>query len=687
MKTMNGSLIRTTVALYLAGSLAMGLPAFAQSQAQQQSQAQTQQSQTQSQPSQAAAAPQSTTPRSFSNLFKGPDYSHGKRMFPNLFSVYSPMRIPPPDLTNAPTLGSMIHDGKLELTIDDAIGLALANNLDIQVQRFQPWFGETDLLRTEGGGTPQGQFTFGSGGGGAFDPVLFSTVSISDATTPVNNPFTTGVGASGIAAFQSHQSQFNSGYAQAFHTGTSLTMQWNNTRSSSSATANLFNPSVSSSLAVSISQPLLRGFGILPNTRFIIEAKNEVKEDKLTFEEQVITSVTSVQNQYWALVGARENVAVQQSALATAQKLYQDNQRQLQIGTMAPLDVLTAQSEVAADNQSLIVAQTNQLQQQTLLMNLISKNSMDPSLRDVEIIPTTTADNIPPVPTIAVDDAVKEAWQKRPELKFDELGLNTAGIEVRATRNELLPSLSLTGTYTSAGLGGNSILSTRVPSAFGANVNEPICGAGSTATNCLATGEFGSTATAFNTTTTLTPGGLSDSLDQAFHGRFPTYSASLSFNLPIRNRSAQADNARAQLTQRQLQTMYQRDQNTIAVAVHNALISIQQGQGQVAAATTATQLAQQTLDDEQKRYQLGASTSYLVIQRSRDLTAAKFNELQARINLEIALVNFNLAMGRTLDTNNISLSAANQNPKILSDPLIPGTIDGDLVGSTPALHQ
>ncbi|HEV2342126.1 MAG TPA: TolC family protein [Candidatus Acidoferrales bacterium] len=682
MKTMNASLIRSAVALYLAGSLAMGLPAFAQSQAQQQSQAQTQQSQTQSQPAQNAAAPQTAAPRSFPNLFQGPDYSHGKRMFPNLFSVYSPMRIPPPDLTNSPTLASMIHDGKLQLAIEDAIGLALANDLDIQVQRFQPWFGETDLLRTEGGGTPQGQFTFGSGGGGAFDPVLFSSLNISDAVTPVANPFTSGVGSSGVGSAQSHSDQYSFGYSQLLHTGTSFTAQFQNIRASSNATANFFNPSLQNSLSINLSQPLLRGFGILPTTRFIIEAKNEVKQNKLTFEQQVITTVTAVQNQYWAYVGARENVAVQQSALATAQKLYSDNQRQLQIGTMAPLDVLTAQSEVAADNQQLIFAQTNELQQQTVLMNLISKNSMDTTLQGVEIIPTTTADNIPPVPTIAVPDAVKEAWSKRPELQFDELGLNTAGIEVKATRNELLPSLTLSGTYQSTSLAGVLTTSASTPTgAFttGATIVD------STGTPVAPSQFVG--IPVVTTTTTRTATGLGDNYDTIFHNKFPTYAASLSFSLPLRNRSAQADNARAQLTQRQLQTMYQRDQNTIAVAVHNALIAIQQGQSQVAAATTATQLAQQTLDDEQKRYQLGASTSYQVILRSRDLTTAKFNELQARINLEIALVNFNQAMGRSLDANNITLSAGNQNPRIFSDPLIPGTIDGELAGSTPALHQ
>lgn len=671
---MNGRLIRTAVALYLAASLAAGMPAFAQAQSPQQTQAQPQQSQS-------APPPQTTPPKSFPNLFKGPDYSHGERMFPNFFSVYSPMRIPPPDLTNAPALTSMVQDGKLNLSLEDAIGLALADNLDIQVQRFQPWFGQTDLLRTEGGGTPQGQFTFGSGGGGAFDPVLFSTFNMSDSVVPVANPFTSGVGSSGISAAQSHSNQYNFGYSQALHTGTSLTVQFANARNSSNATANFFNPSLQNTLSFNISQPLLRGFGLLPNTRFIIEAKNEVKQNTLTFEAQVITSVTAVQNQYWQLVFARENVNVQQAALATAQKLFEDNKRQLEIGTLAPLDVLTAESEVATDEQNLIVAQSNQLQQQTNLMNLITKNPMDPALQNVEIVPMTTAAEVPQAPTIAPADAVKEAWSKRPELKFDRLGLNTDGVEARATRNELLPSLTLSGTYQSTSLAGVSTTSTQTITGFTPNPNAPVLLSGAQVPN-----EFVGTPV-FTTTTTSTATGLGDNYDTIFHNKFPTYAASLTFSLPIRNRSAQADNARAQLNERRDQTSYQRDQNTIAVAVRNALIAIQNGEAQVTAAIKATQLAQQTLDDEQKRYQLGASNSYNVVLRTRDLTAAKGNELQARITLEIAFVNFNQAMGRTLETNNITLAADNLRPRISANPLIPGTFDGELAGGDPALHQ
>ena len=697
---MTGSLIRTGVALYLAAMLAVGLPGFAQAQSQQTTpppaQAQppastapqnpsatpSQQGNppaTQAQP-QSSATPQNASAMPYPNLLSGPDYSKGQRVFPNIFAPYFSIHVPPPELDNTPTIYSLIHNGKLELSLQDAIALALQNNLDIRVQRYYPWYGETDLLKAEGGGTPNGQFTLGSGGGGTFDPVIGATASIADNSIPANNPFTTGIGGQllQVVPFKTHQTQFNVGYSQELHTGTLFSFGLNNTRTSSTSAANFFNPSVSSMLFASIQQPLLRGFGILPVTRFIIEAKNTLKQDNLVFQEQVINSVTQVENQYWQLVYARQNVEVQKAALGTSQKLYEDNKRQLEIGTLAPLDVLTAESEIATDNQLVIQAQTNLLQQQTLLLQLITKKLLDPAFQDVEVIPTTPIERLSAVPSMTLPDAVKEAWANRPELKIDALTLTNDNVEIKATRSELLPALTLSGNYQSAGLGGISTIKTSTPLTIGANLNAPIVDANG---NPIP-GEFASVPLTFNTTATVFPGGVGNAYSSIFQNQFPSYSASLNLSLPLRNRSAQADNARAILNQRSFQTVYQRDKNTIVVGVRNALIAIQQDAAQVVATEKATQLSQQTLDDEQKKYSLGASTSYNVILRSRDLTTAKGNELLAKANLEIALVNFNLAMGRTLSTNNITIADARGRAINFSasQPLIPGTIDGHLAG-------
>ncbi|HET6199016.1 MAG TPA: TolC family protein [Candidatus Acidoferrales bacterium] len=674
---MTGRLIRTAVALYLAAALAVGYPGLAQAQSQQTTPPQAQTTTTQTQ---TPAAQQTPAAMPYPNLRSGPDYTKGRQWFPNIFAPYFSINVPPPDLTNTPAIYSLIHDGKLELTLQDATALALQNNLDIRVQRYLPWFGETDVLRAEGGGTPTGSFVLGSGGGGTFDPVIGATASIADNTTPVNNPFIsgTGTGTNSLVALKSHQTQLNIGYSQELHTGTSFSFGLDNTRSSSSSSANFFNPSVSSQLFASIQQPLLRGFGLLTVTRFIVETKNTLKEDNLTFEEQVINSVTQVENQYWQLVYARQNVDVQKAALATSQKLYEDNKRQLEIGTLAPLDVLTAESEIATDNQLVIQAQTNLLQQQTLLLQLITKNLLDPAFQDVEVVPTTPIEESVAVPSIALPDAVKEAWANRPELQVEQFQLANDDIEIKATRNELLPALTLSANYQSSGLGGISRINSSTPLTFVPNLNVPIVDASG---NPIA-GEFVGVGNTFNTTTTVVPGGVGDAYSAIFQNQFPSYSASLNLSLPLRNRSAQADHARALLNERQYQTIYQQEKNTIVVGVRNALIAIQQDAAQVVATEKATQLAQQTLDDEQKKYSLGASTSYNVILRSRDLTAAKGNELLAKANLQIALVNFNLAMGRTLSANNITLADARHRAIDLEaqQPLIPGTLGGRLAG-------
>jgi len=637
---MTGRVFRVIVALYLGASLAVGMPAFAQAPAQQQ--------QTQA-PSQASALSQQPSD-SYTALLGRQDYSRNKRTFPDIFSAYTPRFVPQPNLVNSPKIYDLIQNGQLQLSLQDAVSLALENDLDIAVAEYTPWIDQTQLLNAEGGGTPLGQFVIGSGGGGAFDPVLFSTIGISDTTSPVNNPFLSGAGTTFLTSIQTHSSTFDFGYSQKLHTGTTFSISLNNTRSSSTLQENIFNPSVQSSLSFTVQQPLLQGFGRLSNMRFILEARNTDEVGKLQFEEQVITSVTQAENQYWTLVADRQAVDVAKQTLGVAQKLYQDDERQLQIGTLAHLDVVTAESQIASDNQALIAAQTTEIQQETVVLNLITKDPTDQRLQGVQIVPTTTLEEASQVPPIALPDAVKEAWSNRPELKVDQFTLNNFGIEVKATKNSLLPQLNLSGTFASAGLSGV---------------------------------DFNAAAIQAQGITPPPSGGVPTVYSNIFHNNFPTYSATMQFSMPLRNRSAQAANAQAQLSEREEQTVYQRDKNTIVVGVRQALTAVQQDAALVTADVKATQLAQETYDDEVKKFDLGASTTYNVVLQSRDLNAAKLNELTAKTNLAIALVNFNQALGRTLSANNITI-AGNRQPIdnfTASAPNIPGTIGQRLAGT------
>ncbi len=288
-------------------------------------------------------------------------FDRAPRAFPNLINPYKPIRIEEPVLTNSPRADQLIHDGKLEISLQDAVELALENNLDIAVQRYNPWFADAGILKANAGGF--GGVVPGAAFGGStannpllnFDPLITSTISLDDRKVPVNNPLTsgTGTGVSSLASLALHTSTYNFQYSQSFQTGTNFFTTWDNTRSSSSSPANLFNPSVQSSIFVGLQQQLLNGFGRSVNTRNIRIAKNNRKIADWAFTQQAITTVTNTITAYWELVFARENVKVQQQAVTVAQKLYNDNKKQLEIGTMAPLDVTRAESELAKPSKLL----------------------------------------------------------------------------------------------------------------------------------------------------------------------------------------------------------------------------------------------------------------------------------------------------------------------------------------------
>ena len=643
----NGSCRHAAIALLTAASLMLS-PVHAQSQ-------EASAPATQAPP----AAPASGLTRNL-KFSAGPDYSNGPRWFPDLTAPYRPLKVLEPPLANTPHVGQLIQNGQLMLSLEDAISLALENNMDIAVQEFTPWLAQAVLLRAKSGINNKTQF----------DPSFTGNLSVEEQTFPINNPFLAGVGTgAGATALINHSTIGNFGYTQGFHTGTQVQVSFNNTRSSTTSAFNSFNPSVQSTLQVQVTQPLLNGFGRLANTRYILEAKNSVKVGQSQLVQQVIATVTQVATDYWELVYARESVKVQQAAVAVSTKLYGDNKKQLEIGTMAPLDVLTAESQLSTDQQNLIVAQTTQLLDQTKVLNDITKDPLAGPLATIDIIPTTPIALPEVTETISIQDAMKEAWQKRPEIEQAELNLKNAGIEIKATRNSLLPSLSIFGMYSTTGLGGNSV--TRTPTGVAPNLASQILD--STGAPAL----IGGLPIYVQTPTfalTPAPGGIGEAWDQLGHSHYPTFQGGINLTLPIRNRAAQADSANALLNQRQLEAKYRQLQNTIFLSVRNAQIALAQGRGQVAAAEKARSLAQQTLDDEQKKYQLGASTSYNVVLRERDLTAAQGTELRARISLLEAELNFNQAMGRTLDVNRIVVAGARPAGPALV-PNIPGAPD------------
>jgi len=613
-------------------------------------------------------------------------YTNSPGLWPNITAPYRTWYVNPGALSNSPRLAQLIQSGKMNLSLQDAIALALENSMDIVVQRYNPWMADASILKTKAGGFGYGVPGSLSVGSTAnlpsliFDPYLTQTISITSALIPVNNPLTSGAGTgtNGIAALGVHQNIYNTAFSQGFSTGTTLNVFWDNTRSSSTSTFNLFDPSVQSTIGISFAQQLLQGVGRNVTRRNILVAENNRKIADLAFAQQAITTVTNTITAYWELVYARQNVQVQQQAVTVSQKLYNDNKKQLEIGTMAPLDVTRAESELATNTQNLIVAQTTQLQDELVLKNFISKDPTASDLIDVEIIPTDKPDAPQSIQLAPFADAVKEAFVNRPDVQEQILNVRNGEIDVKATKNALLPLATLTGTFTSTGLAGNSLAFASAaaagPQVVDANGN-PVTVLNS---SNVPIPVFVPTAT--TTVTGVNKTGLSDSLSQVFHNRFPNYTVGLNVTLPLRNRSAQADSVHAQLTQRQLEAQMQQIKNSAVLDVRNTSIALEQGRAQVQAASKARELQQQTFDAEDKKYRLGASTVYNVILTQRDLITAQGTELRALANLAEAKANYERALGRTLQVNSVTIAGAKKGD-IERDTLIPGTLNGQVVGT------
>src|SRR6266700_380378 len=604
------------------------------------------------------------------------NFSRAPKPFPNLINPYRPIKIEEPGLTNSPRIDQLIHDGKLELSLQDAVELALENSMDIVVQRYNPWFADTGILKARAGGF--GGVTPGAVYGGStannpllnYDPVITTTLSYDDRNIPVNNPLTsgTGTGVSALVPLTLHTATYNTQYSQGFQTGTTFFTAWDNTRSSSSSRANLFNPSVQSSIFVGFQQQLLNGFGRAVNTRNIRIAKNNRKIADLAFTQQAITTTTNTITAYWELVYARENVKVQQQAVAVSEKLFNDNKKQLEIGTMAPLDVTRAEAQLATDRQNLIVAQTVQLTDEQTLKNAITRNPLDPKVVNVEIIPTDKPAAPAQTEAPSFEEALKEAYAKRPDLLEQVYNLKNAALDVKATHNALLPTATLSAQYGTVGLAGNSKPLPTIPVA-----GAPVVDANGNPVPSLI---LPSLARASNVTNFA---GFSDAMKMVLHNDFPDYAAQVSITIPIRNRSLQADNQRSQLVQRQIEMEVQQLKNAALLDVRSTYTAVEQDRARVAAASKASELQRQTFEAEQKRYQLGASTVYQVILTQRDYVNARGNELRALADLLEARANYERAVGKTLEVNHVTVADA-EGGAIDRETLIPGTLHGQVVG-------
>src|SRR5579871_466222 len=597
-----------------------------------------------------------------SNAIVPPADASGSGHFARLIAPYRGRVVAPVNLNNSNRLEALTRAGSLYLSLQDAIALALENNLDIEMQRYGEQVADANLLRAEAGGfaappsvavTPgpgsvtgappsaglQGLLVAGATQTGTLipnlDPAIVGGANWGHQTIPQSSSFVTGT-----SALIQHQDLSNVSVQKYWTTGTQLSLGLNNTSATTNSARAQFSPATNSSLSLNFSQHLLQGFGRGVNTRQIRIAKNNRELNDLTFKAQVIATVSAVKDLYWDLVSYQENVKVQQDNLAASQRLYEDNKKQVEVGTLAPIEVTRAEAEIASNQQTLTVAQTQLLQQETILKNALSRRGViSPELANVHIIPIDRI-VVPPVePITPIQDAAAMALSSRPELSQFRILIQNQEISIKGTRNELLPTLDVVANLANNGLAGTPV---SLPESC---TNPALPNYNPSSVTCIPPNNF------FN-------GGYGTVLGQLFARNFPTYSAGFNLNIPIHNRAAQADMINSQLALRQQEVGMQRMENQVRVEVQNALIGLQQAQAQYQSAIKQRTLQEQTVDAEQKKLALGASTSYNVILTQRDLVTAESNVVVAEGAYAKAKVEMDRATGQTLTNNNISMDEA-----------------------------
>jgi outer membrane protein TolC len=462
--------------------------------------------------------------------------------------------------------------------------------------------------------------TFPFAGGPAiplYDPAFTAELLGQRSNTPETN-----LGITGFTDQTSNTFVGNFDYLQGFSTGTQISAGFMNQYQDQVSLANIVNPYSLSTLGLTVTQPLLRGFGSDLNRRFIHIARNSEKISDYIFQQQVISTISGVIRLYDDLVSLNADMRVKQETLNTAQRLLEDNNNKVDQGTLAPIEATRAQAQVAAAQQDLINSQGYVRQQELILKTVLARNwAGDPAVHDARIVPTDTL-ALEPLPTQTTAEIVSLALQNRPEYQAAKLQLTNSQISLKGTRNELLPELDLVGTFQNSGLAGaqNPLL----PPSTQAGVN----------------GNYGTV------------------LDQILKGTFPTYSVGINLTLPVRNRIAQSDVARDELQLRQTQVRLKQLENQIRAEVEDALIALQRTRGAYEAATETTKLQVESLAIEQEKFDVGLSTNFLVIQYQSYVAQARSTEVAALDAYAKAKVQYERSTGLTLNNHNVSIDDA-----------------------------
>ncbi|MGA3044863.1 MAG: TolC family protein, partial [Bryobacteraceae bacterium] len=520
----------------------------------------------------------------------------------------------PVNLQNSARVHELMRAGSLYLSLQDALALAIENNLDIELERYLLPQADAELLRSQGGGTLRGlSFTLAevpTGVGGPLSPVetgaAVAVAQSNGSAVPSLDPavigllnFThqstpeTDIQSYGTNSLVTNTTTANTGISTGFSTGATASLTFNNAHTNWNALTSGFNPFNGSSLGVTVTQPLLRGFGNSLNRRFIRIAGNERKISSLLFQQQLINTIYGVVRLYTDFVALYEDEKVKQETLTLAEKLLADTRAQVEIGTLAVVELTRANAQVASARLDLINSRGLREEEEAIVKNVLTRRNDDAEIRDARIIPTDTL-SIPEQEDLRpIQDLMAAALSNRPDLAQAQLQVENSQIGLAGSRSATLPEVDLVGVMQNNGLAGTT--SPTLPNGYAGY-----------------------------------SGGYGSALEQIFARNYPTYGVGVQVTLPIRNRVAEADLARDEIQVKQQQVRVGQLQNEARLEVEDALIAMRRARASYQAAVEARRLQQESLEAEQAKFEIGTSTSFFVIQYQSLLAQAKSTEIAAQ---------------------------------------------------------
>ena len=572
----------------------------------------------------------------------------GASPFPFIWRPYHQTPLPPVDLRNGPRLAQQLRDGTLRVSLREFLQLVVENDLDLMAARYNTAIADVDVLRAMSGQAARGTGDAplpgslfagaigagvsttaplspgGTGGAaistqgklvtlgprGVFDPTLSANLSYDHLVSPLN---TTRV--AGAAQVIVPSTVLQTRYQQELPFGTSYAVSFNLQRQASTQAGLLYNPALTSFFALQVYQPLLNGFGLALNQRFVTVADTNRKIVIEAFHTTLNNTLSNAANAYWDLIALRENVVVAEQSVATAQQQYNESRQRAELDVATPLDVLSAESLLATSRVALLSARTRQQQQEALIKTLISK-AADPALDTATVEPTDPLPLSGETDTPSLATSVVAALTNRSAIHQAQLGLQNQRIAEEYTRRNLLPTLSVYTAYDAYALNPRAV----------------------------------------------------PAVQQLWRAAFPEYSIGFTFSVPVLNRAAQADDVRARLERQSAETALQRTKATIELQVKTATLSLERGRSQIDASQRAVVASQSAFEGAKSKLELGVGTPYQVALAERDLRSAQSADIQARVTYAKALVAHENAVSNFLEKNGVMFDDALRGSQFTGQP-------------------